>query len=240
AVDQLATFRPKLEYSEMRRENQVRRIVISGKSSQLSAQQTLNEIQPALDNLNLGSDYEISIAGELEDNANVNGQMADNMPLALAVMLAALVFQFNSMRRAFATFLTIPLIVIGAPFGMLIMNQPMSFFAMLGLMSLMGIIINNAIVLINQIDIEMQTLALDEAVVKAARARSKPIMLTSLTTIFGLIPMALSGGALFEPMATMMIGGLVIASPLTLVVAPPLCYALLRIGQRKREDVQAA
>ncbi|MEM9238395.1 MAG: efflux RND transporter permease subunit [Pseudomonadota bacterium] len=240
AVDQLATFRPKLEYSEMRRENQVRRIVISGKSSQLSAQQTLNEIQPALDNLNLGPDYEISIAGELEDNANVNGQMADNMPLALAVMLAALVFQFNSMRRAFATFLTIPLIVIGAPFGMLIMNQPMSFFAMLGLMSLMGIIINNAIVLINQIDIEMQTLELDEAVVKAARARSKPIMLTSLTTIFGLIPMALSGGALFEPMATMMIGGLVIASPLTLVVAPPLCYALLRIGQRKREDVQAA
>ena len=240
AVDQLATFRPKLEYSEMRRENQVRRIVISGKSSQLSAQQTLNEIQPALDNLNLGPDYEISIAGELEDNANVNGQMADNMPLALAVMLAALVFQFNSMRRAFATFLTIPLIVIGAPFGMLIMNQPMSFFAMLGLMSLMGIIINNAIVLINQIDIEMQTLELDEAVVKAARARSKPIMLTSLTTIFGLIPMALSGGARFEPMATMMIGGLVIASPLTLVVAPPLCYALLRIGQRKREDVQAA
>ena len=240
AVDQLATFRPKLEYSEMRRENQVRRIVISGKSSQLSAQQTLNEIQPALDNLNLGPDYEISIAGELEDNANVNGQMADNMPLALAVMLAALVFQFNSMRRAFATFLTIPLIVIGAPFGMLIMNQPMSFFAMLGLMSLMGIIINNAIVLINQIDIEMQTLELDEAVVKAARARSKPIMLTSLTTIFGLIPMALSGGALFEPMATMMIGGLVIASPLTLVVAPPLCYALLRIGRRKREDVQAA
>ena len=240
AVEQLATFRPKLEYSEMRRENQVRRIVISGKSSQLSAQQTLNEIQPALDNLNLGPDYEISIAGELEDNANVNGQMADNMPLALAVMLAALVFQFNSMRRAFATFLTIPLIVIGAPFGMLIMNQPMSFFAMLGLMSLMGIIINNAIVLINQIDIEMQTLELDEAVVKAARARSKPIMLTSLTTIFGLIPMALSGGALFEPMATMMIGGLVIASPLTLVVAPPLCYALLRIGRRKREDVQAA
>ncbi|MEM6891515.1 MAG: efflux RND transporter permease subunit, partial [Pseudomonadota bacterium] len=240
AVDQVASFRPKLEYSEMRRENQVRRIVISGKSTQFSAQQTLSEIQPTLDGLNLGPDYEISIAGELEDNADVTGQMADNMPFALGVMLAALVFQFNSIRRSFATFLTIPLIVIGAPYGMLLLNQPMSFFAMLGLMSLMGIIINNAIVLINQIDIELETQDLADAVVTAARARSKPIMLTSLTTIFGLIPMAMAGGALFEPMATMMIGGLVIASPLTLVVAPPLCYALLRIGRRKTEVAEAA
>jgi multidrug efflux pump subunit AcrB len=240
AVDQVATFRPKLEYSEIRRENQVRRIVISGKSTQFSAQRTLAEIQPMLDGLNLGPDYEISIAGELEDNADVTGQMADNMPFALGVMLAALVFQFNSVRRSFATFLTIPLIVIGAPYGMLFLNQPMSFFAMLGLMSLMGIIINNAIVLINQIDIELETQDLADAVVTAARARSKPIMLTSLTTIFGLIPMAIAGGALFEPMATMMIGGLVIASPLTLVVAPPLCYALLRIGRRKTEVAEAA
>ena len=116
-------------------------------------------------------------------------------------MLAALVFQFNSMRRAFGTSLTIALIVIGAPFAMLILDQPVSFFAMLGLMSLMGIIINNAIVLINQIDIKMQTLELDEAEVKAARARSKPIMLTSLTTIFGLILMALSGALPSQPEA---------------------------------------
>lgn len=240
AVDQVATFRPKLEYSEIRRENQVRRIVISGKSTQFSAQQTLEKIQPTLDGLDLGPDYEVSIAGELEDNADVTGQMADNMPFALGVMLAALVFQFNSIRRSFATFLTIPLIVIGAPYGMLFLNQPMSFFAMLGLMSLMGIIINNAIVLINQIDIELETQDLAGAVVTAARARSKPIMLTSLTTIFGLIPMAIAGGALFEPMATMMIGGLVVASPLTLVVAPPLCYALLRFGRRKKEAAAAA
>ncbi|MEO1274707.1 MAG: efflux RND transporter permease subunit, partial [Pseudomonadota bacterium] len=97
-----------------------------------------------------------------------------------------------------------------------------------GLMSLMGIIINNAIVLINQIDIEAESAPMDEAIIRAAKARAKPIMLTSLTTIFGLAPMALTGGALFEPMATMMIGGLLAASPLTLLVVPPLCYLLLR------------
>ncbi|MEM1377886.1 MAG: efflux RND transporter permease subunit [Pseudomonadota bacterium] len=240
AIDQIATFRPRLEYSEIRRENQVRRIVISGKSTAQSSQETLAALQPTLDALDLGPNYQISIAGELEDSADVNAQMGSNLPYALAIMLTALVFQFNSIRRSLATFLTIPLIVIGAPFGMLLLNQPMSFFAMLGLMSLMGIIINNAIVLINQIDIELETQPLAEAVVTAAQARAKPIMLTSLTTIFGLIPMALSGGALFEPMATMMIGGLLVASPLTLIVAPPLCYSLLRFGRQVIENTPNA
>ena len=240
AVDQVATFRPKLEYSEIRRENQVRRIVISGKSAALSAQQTAERIQPVLDALELGPDYEITISGELEDSADVNAQMGGNLPLALGVMLAALIFQFNSIRRAIATFMTIPLIVIGAPYAMVLAGQPMSFFAMLGLMSLMGIIINNAIVLINQIDIERETADLPDAIVQAATARAKPIMLTSLTTVFGLIPMALSGGALFEPMATIMIGGLVIASPLTLIVAPPLCYLLLRPWRKGVADTAPA
>ncbi|MEM6565431.1 MAG: efflux RND transporter permease subunit, partial [Pseudomonadota bacterium] len=131
SIDQVADFRPRLEYSEIRRENQVRRIVISGKSTAQSAQETLAALQPTLDTLNLGPQYEISIAGELEDSAEVNQQMGSNLPYALAVMLAALVFQFNSMRRSLATFLTIPLIVIGAPFGMILLGQPMSFFAML-------------------------------------------------------------------------------------------------------------
>ncbi|MEO0681103.1 MAG: efflux RND transporter permease subunit [Pseudomonadota bacterium] len=235
AIDQVAGFAPQLEFSRIGRENQVRRIVVSGRSLSLSAQQALDRIQPTLDALDLGPGYQISIAGELEDSADVNAQMGGNMPLALGVMLAALVFQFNSFRRAAATFLTIPLIVIGAPVGMLLAAQPLSFFALLGLMSLMGIIINNAIVLINQIDIERASAPLDEAIVTAAKARAKPIMLTSLTTLFGLAPMALSGGALFEPMATMMIGGLAVASPLTLLVAPPLCRALLRPRGRPSE-----
>ncbi|MEM9736306.1 MAG: efflux RND transporter permease subunit, partial [Pseudomonadota bacterium] len=232
-VDEVASFSPSLEYSEIRRENQVRKIIISGRSLAYSAQDTLAQIQPALDRLDLGPDYEIFIGGEIEDSADVMGQMGGNLPFAFAVMLAALVFQFNSMRRSLATFLTIPLILIGAPYTMLAAGAPLSFFAMLGLMSLMGIIINNAIVLINQIDIEAERMDLPDAIVAAAQARAVPIMLTSLTTIFGLVPMALAGGALFEPMATIMIGGLLVASPLTLIVVPPLSYFLLRPRGRK-------
>ncbi|MEL6767960.1 MAG: efflux RND transporter permease subunit [Pseudomonadota bacterium] len=228
AVDQVATFRPTLEFSEIRRENQVRQIIVSAKSAELSAEDTLSRIQPVLDGLQLPPTYRIHIGGEIEDSADVMGQMGANLPIALGVMFAALVFQFNSMRRAFATFLTIPLIIIGAPYAMIAAGQPMSFFAMLGVMSLMGIIINNAIVLINQIDIERETKPIDEAIVAAAKSRARPVILTSLTTVFGLVPMVLSGGNLFEPMATIMIGGLAVASPVTLLVVPPLCYVLLR------------
>ena len=100
-------------------------------------------------------------------------------------------------------------------------GQLLSFFAILGLISLMGIIINNAIVLIDQIDIERLSLPLDDAIVVAATKRLNPVLLTSLTTVLGLIPMALFGGALFEPMAALMIGGLILGSPLTLVFVPP-------------------
>ena len=100
--------------------------------------------------------------------------------------------------------------------------QPLSFFGTLGLIALAGIIINNAIVLIDQIDIERENLPLNDAIVAAARKRFRPILLTSLTTVVGLAPMALAGGALWEPMATLMMGGLGLASILALFWVPAL------------------
>lgn len=228
SIDQVASFRPKLEFSEIRRENQVRQVVISAKSSQMSAAELADHIAPTLEALELGSEYNINIAGELEDSADVYGKIGGNLPIALVVMFLALVFQFNSLKRAVITFLTIPIVLIGAPYALMLAGQPMSFFAVLGLMSLMGIIINNAIVLINQIDLDLENMELEDAVVSAAEQRARPIMLTSFTTVFGLAPMAISGGVLFEPMATIMIGGLLVASPLTLLFVPSVCYMFLR------------
>ena len=90
----------------------------------------------------------------------------------------------------------------------------------------MGIIINNAIVLIDQIDIERQSLGLEQAIVTAAKKRVTPITLTTATTVLGLVPMAVAGGALFEPMATLMIGGLLLASILALFLVPCGYYLL--------------
>ena len=222
SLDQVARFQPRLTLSQLRRENQKRQIVVSGKSSTLAAAQVEALIDPTIAALDLGASYEVEIGGESADSAEANSNLLGGMPYALVVMIAALVFQFNSMRRVAITFMTIPLIVVGAPLALLMTGQPLSFFAILGLISLMGIIINNAIVLIDQIDIERRTRPLDDAIVTAAKKRLSPVLLTSLTTVLGLLPMALAGGALFEPMATLMIGGLLLASPLTLIFVPPL------------------
>lgn len=226
SLDQVATFQPRLEYSQLRRENQVRLIKISGKSDIMAADRVLAHIQPTLDRLELGTKYKLKVDGETENSSNVNDLLLGGMPAALTVMLAALMFQFNSARRVILTYMTIPLIVIGAPMALLITDQPLSFFAILGMISLAGIIINNAIVLIDQIDIERESRALKEAVVQASMKRVTPIMLTSLTTILGLLPMAINGGALFEPMATLMIGGLTISSVMSLFFVPAGYYLL--------------
>jgi multidrug efflux pump subunit AcrB len=240
SLDQVAVFRPQLEFSQIRRENQERQIVISGKSNTLAAGEVEQMIQPVLDELNLGSEYSVRTGGESEDAAEANAKLMAGMPIALIVMLAALVFQFNSYRRVALTLMTIPLIVVGAPTALLLTGMPLSFFAILGLISLMGIIINNAIVMIDQIDIERTSMPLDEAIVVAAKKRVTPVLLTSLTTVLGLLPMALIGGALFEPMATLMIGGLLLASPLTLVFVPPLYRLLFSRDERLQETLGGA
>lgn len=220
SLDRVATFVPKLEYSQMRRENQVRQIKISAKSETLAANEVVALVEPELAELELAGGETLTIGGETENSAEVNALLLGGMPVALMVMVAALVFQFNSVRRVALTFMTIPLVIIGAPLALMITGEPLSFFAILGLISLAGIVINNAIVLIDQIDIERETQDLKQAVVSAACKRVTPILLTSLTTIFGLLPMAIAGGALFEPMATLMIGGLMVASLLTLFFVP--------------------
>ena len=227
SLNQVASFRPALEFSQFRRDNQVRKITVSGKSGTLSAAEVEAIVSPALEAFDLDPEYALSVGGESETSGDVYAKLAAGLPLALAIMLAALVFQFNSARRVLLTFMTIPLIVIGAPLALLLADRPLSFFAILGLISLMGIIINNAIVLIDQIDIERRSLPMDDAIVTASVKRFRPVMLTSLTTVLGLMPMALAGGALFEPMATLMIGGLLVASPLTLLFVPTAYRALL-------------
>ncbi len=239
SLDQVARFQPRLDLSQLRRENQVRQITVSAKSASLSAAEVEARIAPVLDGLDLGPGYEVEIGGESADAAEANADLLAGMPYALVVMIAALMFQFNSVRRVAITFLTIPLILVGAPLALLATGQPLSFFAILGLISLMGIIINNAIVLIDQVDIERKALPLDDAIVAAAKKRLSPVLLTSLTTVLGLIPMALFGGALFEPMAALMIGGLLFASPLTLLFVPPLCR-LFFVRQARRQAAAAS
>ncbi|HWX31770.1 MAG TPA: efflux RND transporter permease subunit, partial [Steroidobacteraceae bacterium] len=217
---QIATLRTGFDFSRIRRKNQERTIIVSGRSASLTAGDLLNSIQPGLRALDLSGGYRIDIGGEIQKSMESNGKLAAGIPAALAVMVIAIILQFNSFRRTLLTFVTIPLILVGIPFGLLATGQPLSFFGTLGIISLAGIIINNAIVLIDQIDIERADLALREAIVAASQKRLRPILLTSATTVLGLAPMAIAGGALWQPMAVLMMSGLAVASLLTLLFVP--------------------
>ncbi len=223
---QIATLRTGFDFSRIRRKNQERTIIVGGRSAALTAGDLLNSIQPGLRALDLSGGYRINIGGEIQKSMETNGKLAAGIPAALAVMVIAIILQFNSFRRTLLTFMTIPLILVGIPFGLLATGQPLSFFGTLGIISLAGIIINNAIVLIDQIDIERSHLGLREAIVAASQKRLRPILLTSATTVLGLAPMAIAGGALWQPMAVLMMSGLAVASLLTLLFVP-VCYSLL-------------
>ncbi len=226
AMEQIAKLKPQLEYSQIRRLDQVRTITITGKSQRLTAGEFLEVVEPELQQIELPPGYKMHIGGELEDSADTNQKLAAGLPAALLLMLAAVVFQFNSFRRVAIVFLSVPLIFVGVPLGLLIAGEPLSFFGTLGIISLAGIIINNAIVLIDQIDIEVRGAPLNEAIITAAAKRLRPILLTSATTVIGLVPLYLSGGSLWTPLAVVMISGLAVASLLTLVFVPA-SYRLL-------------
>ena len=203
-----------------------RTITVTAKSDMLTAGELLASIQEPLAALDLSGGYSVSIGGELADSREIYSKLAAGLPAAFTLMLLVIIFQFDSFRRAAIVFMTVPLVVIGAPLGLLVSQQPLSFMAMLGLISLAGVIINNGIVLIDQIDIERQTQNLADAIVSAAAQRIRPILLTSVTTVLGLVPLYLFGGPLWQPLAAVIIGGLSIASILTLFFVPAAYYLL--------------
>ncbi|MGB1543870.1 MAG: efflux RND transporter permease subunit [Spongiibacter marinus] len=225
-LGQLAVIRPELEFSQLRRNDQQRMITITAKSEAFTAEALLERVQNDLDSIVLPEGYSLSIAGEIADSHEIYGKLAAGLPAAFALMVLLVVFQFNSFRRAAIVFTTVPLVIIGAPLGLMASGQPLSFMGTLGLISLAGIIINNAIVLIDQIDIERANSDLKTAIIEAAQQRFRPILLTSVTTVVGLLPLFFFGGPLWTPLAAVIIGGLSLSSVLSLVFVPASYYLL--------------
>ena len=162
SLAQVARLKPGFDFARIRRKNQERTITVTARSTSLTAGQLLDTIQPRLNEMDMAGGYHVTVGGEIQKSAETNQKLAAGFPVALAVMVLAIILQFNSFRRTLLTFMSIPLILVGIPFGLLATGQPLSFFGTLGIISLSGIIINNAIVLIDQIDIERETLPLPE------------------------------------------------------------------------------
>jgi len=156
------------------------------------------------------------------------------MPLAMLVIVLMLVVQFNSFRKPLIILLTIPLGLVGVFYGLLIARSSFGFMTLLGIVSLAGIVINNAIVLIDRIRLESTEHGLEpaDAIVVAAQRRLRPILLTTVTTLGGLFPLWIGGGPMWSSMAIAIIFGLGFATMLTLGIVPILYSLFYRVGFR--------
>ena len=159
------------------------------------------------------------------------------MPLAAAGIVFLLVWQFNSFRRAGIILLTIPLTFIGATIGLIVMDAVFGFMVILGLLSLAGIIINNGIVLIDRIDIGLnEGREPYDAIIEACLARFQPILMTTVTTILGLLTLILSVDPMFYGMAVAIAFGLGVATIFTLGVVPVLYAMLFRVINPSKDE----
>ncbi len=179
--------------------------------------------------------YRYELGGDIENSQKANESIAAKLPIAGFIIMMLLVGQFNSIRRPLIIMAAIPLALIGVTVGLLALDSYFGFMTLLGIISLAGIVINNAIVLIDRIKIEIQEKGREpaRAVIEAAQRRLRPILLTTATTVGGLIPLYLGGGPMYEPMAIAIMFGLMFSTALTLGIVPIL-YSLL-FGVRFRD-----
>ena len=176
--------------------------------------------------------YSYELGGESETSGDANEAIAAKLPISGMLIVLLLVAQFNSMRKPLIILSTIPLGLIGITIGLLVARSVFGFFTILGLISLSGIIINNAIVLIDRIKIESEDngLAIDHAIIEACQQRLRPILLTTATTVGGMLPLWISHDPMFETMAVSIIFGLMFATLLTLAVVPVLYSIFFRVN----------
>jgi len=196
----------------------------------------LPQAETAIANIQLPDGYNISIGGEDEDVKKSFQELFSSMIVAVILILIILVMVFNSFRQTFIVLFSVPLAVIGIFPGLALVGLPLSFPAFLGTVMLTGIVVNDAIVLIDQINNKKKSLAITEAIYEGSTSRLIPVILTSITTIFGLIPITLTD-EFWRGLGMSVIFGMLAATFLTLIIVPILYSYLFREKSESYESL---
>ncbi|KFI10969.1 efflux RND transporter permease subunit [Vibrio coralliilyticus] len=193
-----------------------------------TAASLFSRIQPKVQALDLPEGYSISWGGEYESSKDAEDSVFGSLPMGYMLMFIITMFLFNSLRKPLVIWFTVPLSIIGVSIGLLATDTSFSFTAILGLLSLSGMILKNGIVLLDQINIEMDSgKEPHQAVFDSAMSRVRPVSMAALTTILGMIPLVFD--AFFGSMAITIMAGLGFATVLTLIVVPVLFAIFYRI-----------
>jgi multidrug efflux pump subunit AcrB len=220
----VAELEDTLEQAVVTREHLSPTLDVSGFVRGRALSFVLADVEAALEELVVPRGYEVSVSGEKDDLDDAKGELAAAFAIAVVAVYLLLVAQFRSFAHPLTVLLSVPLSISGVALALALAGKPISMPVMVGLVLLVGIVVNNAIILVDFVrqrrDAGMpRRLALTESV----RTRFRPIMMTSLSTIVGMIPLASEwalGAERFSPLAIAVIGGMSTATLLTMVVIP--------------------
>jgi HAE1 family hydrophobic/amphiphilic exporter-1 len=225
-ADVVATTGP----SEIHRADQVRVAIVSANLRDVDLGTAVQEVQQMVEDQPLGADVRMHVGGQGEELSESVTSLLFAFGLAIFLVYLVMASQFESLLHPFVILFTIPLALVGAVLALLVTNSPVSVVVFIGLILLVGLVVKNAIILIDKVNqLREAGVAKREALVEGARSRLRPIIMTTLCTLFGFLPLALAfgeGAEVRSPMAITVIGGLLVSTLLTLVVIP-VVYDLL-------------
>lgn len=227
-LTQIATIQTQSSLNQIIRRNSQRTITIGSYVEEgYNTEAVMQNVEKSMEGIPLPDGYTLEYGGESENSSDAFSSMT--MPTIIAVILIyiILVFQFGDLLEPLIIMGTIPLSFIGIIWGLKWMGYPIGFMALLGAISLMGVVVNNGIVLLDYIKVLIpESKSIQDAIVKACETRMRPIMIGMITTVFSLLPLMISGGPLWAPMATAVIFGMILSTVLTMIVIPCV-YALI-------------
>ena len=205
----------------------------------MTAASVLAEVMPAIEAMDIPVGYKMEWGGEYEDSREAQESLAGQLPISALIMVLISVLLFNAVRQPIIIWLLVPMSVNGVVIGLLGTGLPFTFTALLGLLSLSGMLIKNGIVLVEEIDlVRAEGNPLREAIVIASTSRLRPVLLAAITTILGMAP--LLGDAFFVSMAVTIMGGLAFATVLTMIAAPVLYLVMFERSEAKRGNTLRA
>jgi multidrug efflux pump subunit AcrB len=237
----LATFTPVETRAELLREDQQQMIAMTADVSGRSLGSVMNDVKALLAKSPPPAGIRLELGGQYASQQEAFRGMLLVLALAAASVVAVMVLQFQSFVEALIVLLAAPLSFVGAIGLLLLTGTPLNVSSFMGLILLVGLIVKNGIILLDFTRHRMQAdnLPLAQAISEAARVRLRPILMTTLCTLFGLLPLALGLGAgseLQKPLALAVIGGLTLSTPITLYVVPTLLVAIRGRGYRLMSD----
>ncbi|GAA3990285.1 efflux RND transporter permease subunit [Mucilaginibacter dorajii] len=232
---QIADLAPQWQSGKIIHRNGVKTLTVQSETKpHVLPAELLEEIRPAVDSLKLPNGYRIEYAGEEGGKAEVENDLVTALSISMLLIFFILLFQFRNLKEVFIIMATIPLSLFGAILGLAVTGNNFSFTAFIGLVSLSGIVVRNAIILIDYTNVLLkQGLDIKTAAIEAAKRRLRPIFLTAMAAAVGVLPMIISKSPMWAPLASVLSFGVVWSMIMALLTVPVMYIGMINTGDKK-------